>query len=78
MLVVVAESVELHVGRLMAESVVHVNVTAPEVIAKFLILPPDALLPFNVIVFVFVVHVAVMVALPLVTPRLVSLHATDV
>ena len=53
MLVVVAESVELHVGRLMAESVVHVNVTAPEVIAKFLILPPDALLPFNVIVFVF-------------------------
>ena len=53
----VAESVELHVGRLILESVVHVNVTAPFVIAVFLILPPVAPLPFSVIVFVFAVHV---------------------
>ena len=57
-LVVLVPSVELHVGKVMLESVVQVNVTAPSVIAVFFILPPPAPLPFNVIVFVFAVHFA--------------------
>lgn len=65
-LVVVAESVELHVGKLMLDAVVHVKVTTPELIAWFFILPPLALLPFNVIVLVFAVAqpVNVPVAVP--------------
>ena len=52
-----AESVEHQVGKLILESVAHVNVTVPFVIAVFFILPPVAPLPFSVIVFVFAVHV---------------------
>ena len=77
-LVVLAESVELHVGRLILESVVHVNVTvcADELIAVFLILPPVAPFAFNVMVFVFALHDPVIVAVPLHTPRFALVHAT--
>ena len=49
-LVVVAESVELHVGKLILDVALHVNVTTPFDIAVFLILPPVAPLPLNVTV----------------------------
>jgi hypothetical protein len=62
-LVVFAESVELHVGKVMLEPVVHVKVTAPDVIAVFFIFPPVAPLPFNVIVLVFALQLGFAVLL---------------
>ena len=67
-----------HVGKVIAEPVVHVNVVvcADDVIVLLLVVlmvpvPPFA---FNVMVFVVPVQVAVSVAVPLVTPRFVLLH----
>ena len=58
MLVVLAESVELHVGNVILDPVEHVNVTVceDELIAVLFIFPPVPPFAFNVIVFVFALH----------------------